>query len=196
MRGIPARVTGMVARCVVALADSARMLQSLQLRVTAGDVKDSVEHFEPYGYTSCPQPGAEGVVAFLGGDRSHGVALVIGDRRYRLQGLKPGEVALYTDEGDQLVFKRGRIVELTTKTFIVNAEEKVQFNTPLVEASAQARVNGLLTGAGGAALSGGAGGVGLSVTGTASVSGDLTAAGKSVAHHRHPETGSTTGEPQ
>jgi phage baseplate assembly protein V len=70
------------------LASSASKLQSLQMRLTAGEVNDDMEHFEPYGFTSNPLAGAEGVVTFLGGDRSHAIALVIADRRYRLQSLQ------------------------------------------------------------------------------------------------------------
>lgn len=36
--------------------------------------------------------------------------------------MKTGEVALYTDEGDKLVFGRGRKVHLTTETFLVDAK--------------------------------------------------------------------------
>jgi phage gp46-like protein len=102
-------LTRLLARGTVVLANSASKLQSLQMRLTAGEVNDDMEHFEPYGFTSHPLAGAEGVVTFIGGDRSHAIALVIADRRYRLQSLASGEVAIYTDEGDKIHFKRGRI---------------------------------------------------------------------------------------
>ncbi|MFO3723942.1 phage baseplate assembly protein V [Pseudomonas sp. HLMP] len=124
-------IAGVLARGVVVLANSARKLQSLQLRITAGEVKDDVEHLEPYGFTSCPKDGAEALAGFIG-DRSHGVVIMVSDRRFRLQSLKPGEVALYTDEGDRLHFKRGRVVEVDTATFKVNAEAAVEFNTPVI----------------------------------------------------------------
>ena len=97
----------LITRCTVALANAAGKLQALQVRMLADEVKDNVEHLEPYGFTGCPHAGAEGVVVFPGGDRSHGVVVVVADRRFRLQGLKPGEVALYTDEGAKLHFERG-----------------------------------------------------------------------------------------
>lgn len=121
-----------LARGVVALVDAGRMLQSLQMRLTADEVKDGMEHFEPYGFTSNPHPGAEGLAAFLGGDRSHGVVICVSDRRFRLQGLQSGEVALHTDEGDVLHFKRGRVIEVQTATFRVKAETAVEFDTPLI----------------------------------------------------------------
>lgn len=120
----------LIARCTVALANAGRKLQTLQIRMLAGELKDGMEHLEPYGYTSCPKPGAEGVAVFPGGDRSHGVVVVISDRRFRLQGLKPGEVALYTDEGDKIHFERGHKLTIKTGTLNVEASEEVHFKTP------------------------------------------------------------------
>ena len=121
-----------LARGLVALGNSASKLQSLQLRLLAGEVKDNVEHLEPYGFTACPKEGAEALVGFIGGDRSHAVVIVVADRRFRLQGIKPGEVALYTDEGDFIHFKRGRVIEIETVTLNVKATDSENFDTPLI----------------------------------------------------------------
>jgi len=166
-------VTGMLARGVVVLANAGRKLQALQLRLTAREAKDSVEHFEPYGFTSCPKDGAEALVAFLGGDRSHGVAFMVTDRRVRLQGLQPGEVAIFTGEGQALVLKNGKIAELTTGTFRVNAETAIELNAPKVTAQKDIEAGGKVKAAS-----------------------DMEIAGKPVLHHRHPETGVITGEMQ
>lgn len=125
-------LANVLARGVVALANSASKLQSLQLRLLAGEVKDGVEHLEPYGFTSCPKSGAEALAGFIGGDRSHGVVIMVSDRRFRVQGLKPGEVAIYTDEGDRIHFKRDRVIEIETVTLNVKASEAVNFDTPVI----------------------------------------------------------------
>lgn len=125
-------IKNVLARGVVALANSARKLQSLQMRLMAGEVKDAMEHLEPYGFTSCPHPGAEGLAAFIGGDRSHGVVVIVADRRYRLQGLQDGEVAIYTDEGDRIHFKRNRIIDIETGTLNITASDSVNFTTPRI----------------------------------------------------------------
>lgn len=134
-------MAGMLARGVVVLANSARKLQSLQLRITAGEVKDDMEHLEPYGFTSCPLEGAEAVAGFIG-DRSHGVVIMVSDRRFRLKGLEPGEVGLYTDEGDYLVFKRGRVLEVDTVTLKVKAQVAVEFDTPLIRTTGRIESDG------------------------------------------------------
>ncbi|WP_338806900.1 phage baseplate assembly protein V [Pseudomonas chlororaphis] len=122
----------MLARGTVVLVDAAKKLQALQLRLTAGELKDNAEHFEPYGFTSNPQAGAEVLTAFLGGDRSHAVVLVASDRRYRIRGLKSGEVAIYTDEGDRVHFKRGRVIDIETGTLNIKASTAVNIDTPVV----------------------------------------------------------------
>jgi phage baseplate assembly protein V len=125
-------IANLLARGVVALGNSASKLQSLQLRLTAGEVKDNMEHLEPYGFTASPLEGAEALAGFFAGDRSHGVVIVVSDRRFRLKGLKPGEVAIYTDEGDRIHLKRGRVIDIDTVTLNVKASDSVNFDTPLI----------------------------------------------------------------
>lgn len=125
-------IKSVLVRGTVALADSLRKLQSIQLRLLAGEVKDGVEHMEPYGFTASPLAGAEALAGFIDGDRSHGVVIVISDRRFRLQGLKSGEVALYTDEGDFIHFKRGQILDIQTGTLNIKATAGVHFDTPTI----------------------------------------------------------------
>lgn len=108
------RLSNMVARGTVSLVNAASKMQSLQLRLLAGESKDDVEHFEPYGLTSHPQPGAECVALFLDGDRSHGVVVCVADRRYRVKGLESGEVILHDDQGQSVYLMRSGI-KLTDK---------------------------------------------------------------------------------
>lgn len=117
-------------RGTLSLVDGLKKLQELQVKLLAGEIKDGMEHFEPYGFTANAHAGAEVLAGFFGGNRSHGVVICVADRRFRLQGLKGGEVALYTDEGDKLHFKRGRVIEIETMTLKVKAETAVEFDTP------------------------------------------------------------------
>lgn len=116
----------MLVRGAVAAVNAGRKLQALQLRLLAGEVKDGVEHFEPFGFTSHPKPGAEHLTVFLDGDRSHGITVVVTDRRYRLQGLPEGGVALYDSEGTSFVLSADGEAKLT-------AAVKVQIDSPMVD---------------------------------------------------------------
>ncbi|GGH55225.1 baseplate assembly protein [Comamonas phosphati] len=108
------RLSNMVARGTVSLVNAGTKMQSLQLRLLAGESKADVEHFEPYGLTSHPQTGAECVALFLDGDRSHGIVVCVADRRYRVKGLESGEVILHDDQGQSVYLMRGGI-KLTDK---------------------------------------------------------------------------------
>lgn len=136
------RISNMLARGTLAAVNAASKMQGLQLRLLAGEVKDNVEHFEPYGFTSNPKGGAEAVAVFLDGDRSHGIAIVVADRRYRLTGLQTGEVALHDDQGQKVHLTRAGIVidggglPLTIQnapTVTVKAATRVRMETALLE---------------------------------------------------------------
>lgn len=126
LRRVSVRLAGVVSRAVVARVDDSKKRQLVQAGLLAGETRDGLEHYQPYGFTSVPHAGAEGVALFVGGERDHGFVVAVDDRRYRLTGLQNGEVALYTDEGDKVVLKRGGTIEVTAAT-------KVVVDAPLVE---------------------------------------------------------------
>lgn len=133
------RLGNMLARGVVSAVNAAKKMQSLQVRLLAGEVKDVVEHFEPYGFTAHPHAGAEAFAAFLDGDRSHGIVLVVADRRYRIKGLAAGEVAIYTDEDvpageHRIVMKRGQEIHLVAgASSIVMTPAGITITTPSLD---------------------------------------------------------------
>ncbi|AZC67361.1 Prophage baseplate assembly protein V [Pseudomonas chlororaphis subsp. piscium] len=92
------------------------------------------EQFQNYGFSSAPLPGAEYIVIPVGGNSKHSVVVASEDGRYRLT-LKDGEVSLYTDEGDYVHLKRGRVIEVVTDELLFKVKNKVRFETPLVEMS-------------------------------------------------------------
>lgn len=105
-----ARVRGMVSRAVLSLVNDSLKLQGVQITLLADQVADDAEHFQHYGFTSSPFPGAEGIALAVGGNTGHTVVINIDDRRYRLKTLAPGEVALYDDLGHVVRLTRAGIV--------------------------------------------------------------------------------------
>lgn len=197
------RMRLMVGRSFVHLIDDARNLQELQVEILNDDVADGAERFQEYGFTSHPKRGAEAIVLCVGGSRAHPVIVAVDDRRFRLKSLAEGEVALYTDEGDYVWFKRGRNIEVvagtkakvTSPLVEVIASTKVTMTTPLVEMSQELRVTGKITGTGGLAISGG---TGATFAGNVAVAGgNVTADGIGLKTHVHggvqPGSGNTGG---
>lgn len=144
-------VGNMLARGTLAMTNAAAKMQTLQVRILSGEAKDSVEHFEPYGYTANPNPGAEVLMQFFGGDRSHGVAIVVADRRYRLKGLASGEVALYDDIGHQVHLTRyGIVIRGAGQQVLITGTPKLRVEAD-IEATGQ--IKDLCDSAGGKTMS-------------------------------------------
>jgi phage gp45-like len=112
------RIGGAMSRAVLQAIDDTHFMQQVDHQGYAGEQQTGIEHVHPYGFTSVPQApsmiggllkGAEAFVSFLNGNRTHGISLVSGDRRFRLFQLQPGEVALHDDQGHQIHLTRNGI---------------------------------------------------------------------------------------
>lgn len=76
-----------------------------------GEPFEDCESLQQYGLASHPPSGSEGISLKAGNT----VYLIASDnRRYRID-TKPGEVAIYTDEGDSIHLKRGHEIEVNAK---------------------------------------------------------------------------------
>ncbi|MBD3728769.1 MAG: phage baseplate assembly protein [Sphingomonadales bacterium] len=109
MKPVEDRVRLMLSRAIVGLIDDNRTAQALQLDLLSDETQDDVERFQNYGFTSHPHPGAEALVGFVGGLRSHGIVFAVEDRRYRARALQQGEVAIYDDLGNMVLLGREAI---------------------------------------------------------------------------------------
>ena len=58
---VAGRVRLAIGRAVLGLVNDAAKLQAVQVMVRSGEVRDRAEHFQHYGFTSVPLPGAEGI---------------------------------------------------------------------------------------------------------------------------------------
>ena len=93
------QVRDMLTRAIVTASDDKNPMRFLQVAVFDGELQDDVENFEPYGFSGRPLFGAEVLLTHLDGDRSHPIAAVVADRRYRPRDLKPGETVVYDTLG-------------------------------------------------------------------------------------------------
>ncbi len=112
LRPLGQKLRLLISRAIITAIRDDEGIQLIQVKCLSGEVLDGIERFQNYGVTSVPLPGAEAIVVFVGGARSHGVAIAVDDRRHRKKGMTPGESALHTDEGDYVYLKRGRILEI------------------------------------------------------------------------------------
>lgn len=215
------RIWSLFSRGVLTNKDGSGKIRKVQTELYLGDVRENVEHFEPYGFTSEPFTGAETLTMSIDGDRCHTIAICVADRRYRLKGLKDGEVAIFDDQKQMVKLSRDGIDVETPKDIrvkvsgnasvivggdaTVNVANQTTLTCPTVTANASSgitfntpilKVSGLIQGAGGLTISGGSGAL---VNGSLTTTGDVVANGISLEGHTHGgvESGpSNTGAPQ
>ena len=167
----------------------------VQVRALDSEPLSNIERVEPYGLSYLPKPGCEAYLLFPNGDRSYGIALVIGDKRYQMN-LEEGEVGLHDDLGNWVHIKRDGVIE-------VKASTKVLADTPLFETTHDAKIGGNLLVVGQTTSNQGYGGEGAGgrawlrngalIEGGTETHGALTSNGKNVSDsHTHAETDSHT----
>ncbi|WP_336331648.1 phage baseplate assembly protein domain-containing protein [Pseudomonas putida] len=124
-------------RAVAARNNHAGAQIGVEMEGLAGE-SVSGELMQHYGFVSGPLAGAEYIVLPVGGSTKHSVVVASGDGRYRLK-VADGEVALYTDEGDCIHLKRGRLIEVKTDTLVISASTKIVLDTPMVDATGEVK---------------------------------------------------------
>ncbi|OYW19094.1 MAG: phage baseplate protein, partial [Burkholderiales bacterium 12-64-5] len=113
----------------------------VQADALSGEQLQAAELMQHYGFTSAPPAGALLLVVPVGGRTAHGVVVADEHAAFRIRNLPQGEVAIYTDEGDHIRLKRGRVVEISTQTLNVIATTAVNITTPTLTVTAAAAVN-------------------------------------------------------
>ncbi|MBI3677399.1 MAG: phage baseplate assembly protein [Proteobacteria bacterium] len=100
----------------------ANFIRAIITRVTNGKIQradaegdnrefTNKESWGHYGFASNPLKGSEAII-ISAGNWLKSLVVATEDRRYR-PALQPGEVCIYTDEGDMIKIKRGRQIEIT-----------------------------------------------------------------------------------
>ncbi|MRD73289.1 phage baseplate protein [Rhodocyclus tenuis] len=160
----------------------------VQARVLDEEPLHNIIRVEPYGYSYRPKPGCQTYLLFPNGDRSYGVAIVVGDKRYQMK-LEEGEVGIHDDEENWVHIKRGGIVEAKAAT-------KVIADTPLFETTGNAKIGGDLVVKGKTNSNGyfGPDGGVAKMQGGAAVSGEFKVNGKNV-DDNHTHTTNAQGAP-
>ena len=181
------RLRLMLGRAVVNIVNDGLKAQNLQITMMGDDVPDDVERLQNYGQISVPLAGAEAIIACIGAQSDHSIALVVEDRRYRPTGLPAGDTGIYHYEGHRLrLTKDGRAI-LTCKTLEIYAEEGTTVDTPKTTFTGEVEIQ-----------------KNLAVQGGVNSQGNLTApnailGGKDTLNHTHEEHGDgggTTGPMQ
>src|ERR1035437_4430371 len=105
------------ARAKIRSVDDTKLMQESKHGHFDQETHSGIETVHQYGFTSVVQDedqsqggeqpkGAEGFDIFANGNRSNGIIVAMGDRRFRLGKLQKGEVALHDDQSQQIHIAR------------------------------------------------------------------------------------------
>lgn len=110
---IKARIRLMVGKCLITACGS----NTVDLSLLAGETRDEVDFYQQYGFTSVPVGKVSGVALFIGGSRDNGVVVASrGEDKKMAIELEPGEVALHTLFGSNVVLKKDGSVLVRPKS--------------------------------------------------------------------------------
>lgn len=85
----------------------------VQISGLAGETKNKLELFLPFGMSAFPTGKEDVILLQIGGSRSHLVALFADSPALRIQDLQKGEFGFRDGQGQQIVFRQDKI-EITT----------------------------------------------------------------------------------
>jgi phage gp45-like len=130
---LASRMFQQVSRGTMVKADDNRLWQEGRVRARFDRQYDKVETWSPFGFTSVPAAQGdndkevpETLLLFPNGSRSHPIALLMGDRRNRPRGLKPGESFQYDDLGQGYLIRRAFSALLSLDTAASGDQPAVQ----------------------------------------------------------------------
>lgn len=96
----------LISRGEVKLVDDSKKMQALQVELLEDELHDEIEHFQEFGFTSHPLEGAEVLYLSVGANRDAGVVVCVSDRRFRPKNMAPGDVCLYTEDGERVYLNK------------------------------------------------------------------------------------------
>jgi hypothetical protein len=134
------------ARALLSKFDDLKGIQEVAGSFLKGEARKGIEHAQQYGFTSLPfdpdeekdgKPGLgpEAFVSFIGGNRSFPSMGPIDDKRHRLKGLSPGDVALFGGKDTGQQFHMNGVG--TFLSAFAGAGKKLRFQLQKKEASGQ-----------------------------------------------------------
>ena len=118
------RAMSMLMRGLHNVVDDSKLMQQGGISGLASEGMKQIERLQNYAMSSIPLPpnsgggagsdpgssdgwGAEHIMSFMGGNRSHGLMMGVDDRRNRPRDMKPGESYQYDDQGMGTLIRRG-----------------------------------------------------------------------------------------
>lgn len=112
IHGIKTSLMNLVSRFVLNKADDGKKMQEVKGELFSDEVKEELEHFQSYGFTSVPPANSEGIALSVNSNRDHVVVICLDSREYRVKNLAEGDVAVYNKSGSIIKLKASGEIEI------------------------------------------------------------------------------------
>ncbi len=117
------KINNIVSKCTINKIYDKSKTQTMQIELYTDEVREKVEHWQSYGFSSHVPKESEGICLFLGGERDRGIIIATEDKNSRINNLEEGEACIYTKERDKIHLKKGNLIEIETKNIQINADK-------------------------------------------------------------------------
>jgi phage baseplate assembly protein V len=120
----------LIGRAILTAIVNSEKTQKIQVTLLKDETVSDIERFQEYGFETYPKKGsAEAVIAFLNGNRDHGIVLCVHDREYRPLDLSEGDVRVYDYRGNMITCKSTGIeIECLNGNKIEMISDRVKVN--------------------------------------------------------------------
>lgn len=152
------RILNMVAPVRINTTNDKGNILTAQIGVSGTpEILDNVPYVQLYGYSSNPPPKTDAICIFGNGNRSNPVIVGTNDIASRPKDYKPGEIGMFTNEGDTLKFNQGKAVALsagnsfglTTKDANLKGSDQITLDTPQTTHTGDVKAHGKIDASGG-----------------------------------------------
>lgn len=105
----------MIGRGILTAIKNSEKYQKIQVTALKDETITDIERAQEYGFETYPKLNAESFITFIDGNRDHGIAFCVSDRRYRPTTLTEGEVMMYDWQGSKVYLKSDGTIRIEDK---------------------------------------------------------------------------------
>lgn len=131
---------------LVTAVDDTGAVQKVGFKGIFGMIRQGIQSFMPFGFSSNPPVGSEVVQLQVNGDPGNPIIVMAFNRQYRITGLQPGESIMFNMLGDFVKIDASRNITVNAGENVnVTAATKVTVTAPNAEITGNLKVDGGLT---------------------------------------------------
>lgn len=130
---------------LVTAVDDTGAVQKLAFKGIFGMIRQGIQSFMPFGFSSNPPLGSECIQLQMNGDPGNPIIVMAFNRQYRITGLQPGESIMFNMLGDFVKIDASRNITVNAGGNVnVMAATKVNVTAPNAEFTGNVKVDGTL----------------------------------------------------